>query len=74
MLACLLSCRMCIRNISLIEKVWKVRREVFMLLFIKLFLKDWLVIFRNYDVDYFYFIREFGIINGIFFKLYFVFW
>lgn len=54
MLACSLSCRMCTRNTSLTEKAWKVRREVFMLLFTKLLLKDWLVISRNHDVDYFF--------------------
>lgn len=41
---------MCTRNTSLTEKAWKVRREVFMLLFTKLLLKDWLVISRNHDV------------------------
>lgn len=45
-----------------------------MLLFTKLLLKDWLVISRNHDVDYFYFTREFGITNGTLPKLYFAFW
>lgn len=55
MLACSLSCRMCTRNTSLTEKAWKVRREVFMLLFTKLLLKDWLVISRNHDIGFFFF-------------------
>lgn len=48
------------RNTSLAEKAWKVRREVFMLLFTKqktknkkkLLLKDWLVISRNQHVEF----------------------
>lgn len=55
MLACSLSCRMCTRNTSLTEKAWKVRREVFMLLFTQLLLKDWLVISRNHAVGLIFF-------------------
>lgn len=55
MLACSLSCRMCTRNTGLTEKAWKVRREVFMLLFTQIFLKDWLVISRNHAVGLIFF-------------------
>lgn len=48
---------MCTRNTSLTEKAWKVRREVFMLLFTKLLLKDWLVISRNHDVGFLFFLH-----------------
>lgn len=57
MLACSLSCRMCTRNTSLTEKAWKVRREVFMLLFTRLLSKDWLVISRNHDVGLLFFLH-----------------
>lgn len=81
MLACSLSpCRMYTGNTSLAEKAWKVRREVFMLLFTKrkkkkkkklLFLKDWLVISRNQHVEFFFPIQKFGI-NGPLPKSHFV--
>ena len=75
MLACSLSCRMCTRNTSLTEKAWKVRREVFMLLFTQLFLKDWLVISRNHAVGLiFFFTREFGIRHRTLPQLSFAFW
>lgn len=49
---------MCTRNTSLTEKAWKVRREVFMLLFTKLLLIDWLVISRNHHVGFFFFFKH----------------